>query len=124
MSDRVLFFAKLFGLSFAVLAFGLFMNKMGWVKLPDIFPYLVGYYFLISSLAFFINIKGTKKESDIAVWYYLSSVMIRFLLAAASVFILTKIFADERSQIIWLSFVLYPLFEIVVILDIYNRVRQ
>lgn len=123
MSKNSLFFGRLALLSIGVLMLGFFIDYSGWLRLPSDFPYLVGYYFLISALAFLINLKGTKKESEIAVWYYLSSVMTKFILAAASVFVLVRIYAEERSQIIWLSFVLYPLFEAVVTWDIYNRVR-
>ena len=123
MSKNSLFFGRLALLSIGVLMLGFFIDYSGWLRLPPVFPYLVGYYFLISALAFLINLKGTKKESEIVVWYYLSSVMTKFILAAASVFVLVRIYAEERSQIIWLSFVLYPLFEAVVTWDIYNRVR-
>ncbi|MCB0494910.1 MAG: hypothetical protein KDC79_02130 [Cyclobacteriaceae bacterium] len=123
MSRNQIFFVRLIALSVILLFAGYGINREGWLELPSIYSYLIGYYFLISVLAFLINLKGTKKESEIAVWYYLSSVMIKFLLAAGSVFLLVRIYDLEKAQIIWTSFVLYPLYEAVVTFDIYNRVR-
>jgi len=92
--------------------------------MPTMFYPMVGFYFIISSMAFFVNIKGTKKEDEIAVWYYMASVMSKFLLAAISVVILTKYFPEQKKNIVFTSFVLYPLFEAVVIFDIYKRIRS
>lgn len=123
MSKNIRFFVRLTVLTFLILIIGQVIIYYQWLNLPQVFTPLVGFYFLISAMAFFINLKGRKKESEIAVWYYLSSVMIKFLLAAASVFVLTKFYNEERSAIIWLSFVLYPLYEAVVTSDIYSRIR-
>ena len=75
-------------------------------------------------MAFFVNITGTKKESEIAGWYYMASIMSKFLLAAISVVILTKFFPDQKKIIVFTNFVLYPLYEAVVIFDIYKRIRS
>lgn len=123
MSKNNQFFLRLAGVSIFVLIIGYVLDRNEWFSIPSAFPYLVGYYILISLLAFFINLKGTEKEGEIAVWYYLSSVVIKFLLAAASVFVLVKMYENERTNIVWLSFVLYPLYEAVVTLDIYRRVQ-
>ncbi len=75
-------------------------------------------------MAFFVNIKGLSEESEIAVWYYMASIMFKFLLAAISVVVLTKFFPEEKKNIVFTSFVLYPLFEAIVIFDIYKRIRS
>ena len=93
------------------------------VVLPSMFFYMVAFYFVISSMAFFVNIKGMTKESEIGVWYYMASIMFKFLLAAISVVVLTKFFPEQKKNIVFTSFVLYPLFEAVVIFDIYKRIR-
>lgn len=124
MNNIYSFFWRLFSLSFAVALAGFLITKYELLVLPSMFYQMVAFYFVISALAFFVNIKGTQKESEIAIWYYLSSVMFKFLVAAMSVVILTKFFPEQKRNIVFTSFALYPLFEVLVIIDIYKRVRQ
>ncbi len=118
------FFLKLVSLSLAIAGAGFALMHYKVVALPTMFFPLVGFYFLISAFAFFINIKGIQKESEIAVWYYMASIMSKFLLAAISVVVLTKFFPEQKKNIVFTSFALYPLFEAVVILDVYKRIRS
>ena len=124
MNKNYLFFLQLFSLSFIIAAAGYVLIYNQVVALPSMFYYMVGFYFIISSMAFFVNIKGTTKESEIGVWYYMASIMSKFLLAAISIVILTKFFPEQKKNIVFTSFVLYPLFEAVVIFDIYKRIRS
>lgn len=119
-----IFFGQLIALSLVLSVAGLLLMKYSIVELPTMFFQLIGFYFVISSMAFFVNIKGTQKESEIAVWYYMASVMTKFLLGAISVVVLTKFFPEQKRNIVFTSFVLYPLFEAVVIFDIYKRIRS
>lgn len=123
MNKNYLFFLQLISLSFVIAATGYSLMYNQIVVLPSMFFYMVGFYFLISSMAFFVNIKGLSEESEIAVWYYMASIMFKFLLAAISVVVLTKFFPEEKKNIVFTSFVLYPLFEAIVIFDIYKRIR-
>jgi hypothetical protein len=118
------FFGQLFALCLVLVVSGYLLVQNHIVALPTMYFQLIAFYFVISSLAFFVNIKGTQKESEIAVWYYMASVMFKFLLAAVSVVVLTKFFPDQKKNIVFTSFVLYPLFEAVVIFDIYKRIRS
>lgn len=124
MNNIYNFFWRLFSLSIAVAAAGFIITKYELLVLPTMYFQLVAFYFVVSALAFFVNIKGTQKESEIAIWYYLSSVMFKFLIAAMSVVLLTKFFPEQKRNIVFTSFALYPLFEAIVIIDIYKRVRQ
>ncbi len=124
MNKNYLFFLQLVLLSFVVAATGYGLIYYHIVVLPSMFFYMVGFYFVISSMAFLVNIKGMTKESEIAVWYYMASIMSKFLLAAISVLLLTKFFPEQKKIIVFTSFVLYPLYEAIVILDIYKRIRS
>lgn len=124
MNKIVSFFLKLFSLSITLGVVGYLLLKYQIVVLPTMFFGLVTFYFVISSMAFFVNLKGMEKESEIAVWYYMASIMFKFLLAAASVLVLTKFFPEQKRNIVFTSFVLYPLFEAIVIWDIYKRIRS
>ena len=124
MNKNYLFFLQLVSLSFIIAAAGYSLMYNQIVVLPSMFFYMVAFYFVISSMAFFVNIKGMTKESEIGVWYYMASIMFKFLLAAISVVVLTKFFPEQKKNIVFTSFVLYPLFEAVVIFDIYKRIRS
>ncbi len=124
MNSIFYFFSKLIILSLAVAGAGSTLTHYNIVELPTMFFSLVGFYFLISSMAFMVNIKGMSKESEIAVWYYMASIMFKFLLAAISVVVLTKYFPEQKKNIVFTSFALYPLYEAIVILDIYKRIRS
>ena len=124
MNKNYLFFLQLVSLSLAIAGIGYLLQQNQIVVIPSMFYLMVGYYFIISLFAFFVNIKGTQKEDEIAVWYYMASVMFKFLLAAISVVVLTKYFPDQKKNIVFTSFVMYPLFEAVVIFDIYKRIRS
>lgn len=124
MNKIFCFFWKLFSLSIALGVVGYLLLTYQLVVLPTMFFGLIAFYFVISSMAFFVNIKGMEKESEIAVWYYMASIMFKFLLAAVSVVLLTKFFPEQKRNIVFTSFVLYPLFEAIVILDIYKRIRS
>jgi len=124
MNKNSLFFGQLIILSLIIASFGYVTLRFQWFSLPSIFFPLIVFYFLISSMAFLVNLKGTKKESEIAVWYYMASIMTKFLLAATAVLILTKLYPEEKSLIVFTNFALYPLYEAVVILDIYKRIRS
>lgn len=124
MNNIYQFFIRLILLSLILAGTGYGLMHYQVVTLPSMFFYMVGFYFIISSMAFFVNIKGMTKESEIAVWYYMASIMFKFLLAAISVVILTKFFPEQKKNIVFTSFVLYPLFEAIVIFDIYNRIRS
>jgi hypothetical protein len=65
-----------------------------------------------------------QKESEIAVWYYMASIMFKFLLGAVSVLVLTKMFPEQKKLVVFTSFALYPLFEALVIFDLYKRIRE
>jgi voltage-gated potassium channel Kch len=123
MNKVLLFFLQLAALSVVLVWVGFMLTKYQVVNMPSMYPYLIIFYFIISSLAFFINIKGTQKESEIAVWYYMGSIMVKFLLAAASVVVLANFFPEQKRIIVFTSFILYPLFETLVIFDIYKRIR-
>ena len=124
MNKNYLFFLQLVLLSLAIAGIGYLLQQNQIVVIPSMFYLMVGYYFIISLFAFFVNIKGTQKEDEIAVWYYMASVMFKFLLAAISVVVLTKYFPDQKKNIVFTSFAMYPLFEAVVIFDIYKRIRS
>jgi len=124
MNSIFYFFSKLTLLSLVVAAVGAALTHYDVVVLPTMFFPLVGFYFLISSMAFLVNIKAEQKDSEIAVWYYMASIMSKFLLAAISVVVLTKFFPEQKKNIVFTSFALYPLFEAVVILDVYKRIRS
>ncbi len=118
------FFWKLTALAVALAVAGTLLASQFQLALPTMFYPLVAFYYFISAIAFFVNMKGMQKESEIAVWYYMSSVMIKFLLAAMSVVVLTKYFAEQRKAIVYTSFVLYPLFEALVMTDIYKKLKN
>lgn len=124
MSKIYLFLLKLVVLSLAIagVGYGLMHNEV--ITLPTMFYQLVAFYFLISALAFMVNIKAMEKESEVAVWYYMASIMSKFLLAAISVVVLTKYFPEQKRNIVFTSFALYPLFEAIVIIDVYKRIRS
>ncbi len=118
------FFLKLILLSLVIAGSGAILIHYNVVTLPTMFYQLVAFYFLISTMAFMVNIKAGQKDSEIAVWYYMASIMSKFLLAALSVVVLTKFFPEQKKNIVFTSFALYPLFEAVVILDVYKRIRS
>ena len=124
MNKNYLFFTQLVLLSLIISAIGYAIIYFQLFQLPSVFFQLLGFYFIISAVAFLVNLKGTKKESEIGVWYYMASIMTKFLLAATSVLVLTKMLPEEKSIIVFTSFVLYPLYEAVVIFDIYKRIRS
>ncbi|VAW29440.1 hypothetical protein MNBD_BACTEROID06-869 [hydrothermal vent metagenome] len=118
------FFLKLILLSLVIAGSGAILIHYNVLTLPTMFYQLVAFYFLISTMAFMVNIKAGQKDSEIAVWYYMASIMSKFLLAALSVVVLTKFFPEQKKNIVFTSFALYPLFEAVVILDVYKRIRS
>ena len=123
MSKGYLFLLKLTLLSLVVAAIGFALSHYDVIVLPTMFYKLVGFYFLISSMAFMVNMKAMEKDPEIAVWYYMASIMFKFLLAAISVVVLTKYFPEQKKNIVFTSFALYPLYEAIVIFDIYKRIR-
>lgn len=124
MNKNYAFFLQLTLLSLTLAVIGYMLQVNNVVVMPTVFYPMVGYYFIISFGAFMINIKGRQKEDEIAVWYYMASVMFKFLLAAISVVVLTKYFPEQKKNIVFTSFVMYPLFESIVIFDIYKRIRS
>jgi len=124
MNKILKFFLKLITLSLVIAGSGAILIYYNVVTLPTMFYQLVVFYFLISTMAFMVNIKAEQKESEIAVWYYMASIMSKFLLAAISVVVLTKFFPEQKKNIVFASFALYPLFEVVVISDVYKRIRS
>ncbi len=123
MSKIYNFFLKLILLTIAVASAGFTLAKFGLVALPSMFYGMVAFYFVISTMAFMVNIKAMEKESEIAVWYYMASIMSKFLLAAISVVVLTKFFPEQKKNIVFTSFALYPVYEALVIFDVYKRIR-
>ncbi len=111
-------------LSIIIAGAGVMLTHYTAVVLPTMFYQLVVFYFLISTMAFMVNIKAAQADSEMAVWYYMASIMSKFLLAAISVVVLTKFFPEQKKNIVFASFALYPLFEAVVILDVYKRIRS
>ncbi len=124
MNKFLIFFLKLIALSLVIAGSGATLIHYKVVTLPTMFYQLVAFYFLISTMAFIINIKAEQEDSEIAVWYYMASIMSKFLLAALSVVVLTKFFPEQKKNIVFASCALYPLFEAVVILDVYKRIRS
>ncbi len=123
MNRVTLFFLKLTSLSLVVLGTGVGLMHFEVVVLPTMFYALVGFYFSIATIAFMVNLKALQKESEIAVWYYMSSIMFKFLMAAILVTVLTKFYPAQKRVIVFTNFALYPLFGALVILDVYKRIR-
>ncbi len=124
MSKIYVFLLKLVALSLAIAGAGYALMHYQVASLPTMFYQLVTFYFLISMMAFLVNMKAMEKESEIAVWYYMASIMFKFLLAAISVVVLTKFFPEQKKNIVFTSFALYPLYEAMVIFDVYKRIRS
>jgi hypothetical protein len=124
MSKIYIFFLKLILLTLLVASAGFALAKFEVVTLPSMFYGMVAFYFIISTMAFMVNIKAMEKEDEIAVWYYMASIMSKFLLAAISVVVLTKFFPEQKKNIVFTSFALYPLYEALVIFDVYKRIRS
>lgn len=118
------FFWKLTALAVAISVLGtLSSSYMQW-HLPSMFYPMVAYYYILSAISFFINIKGTQKEAEIGVWYYMAAIMIKLIFAAGLVILMAKLYPAQKINIIYSNFVLYPSFEALVIYDIYRRIRK